>query len=1018
MPVRNSEAVIKERHSGLFWWLSRRRETNVKSWLLVGITGFWFMLCSAHANHGEAPSVHDFFKETFTTREGLPHNTVNDITQTADGYLWFATWEGAARFNGREFQIFDRSPITGLPDSGIRALDASESVGLAVAGARGGFALHHQYDWQAIGPLPTIINQALITSDDSVWLATEGSGVYRYHPQQGLQQYNTVKNGDTADALQALAEIPGVGVVAGGTHGLFILSQNQLNQGVEASFEPISGSAALDNIRVLSLLWEATDQQLLIGTEAGLYRWQAGAITTVDPRLDDLRVSQILRASDGSLWLGTLDRGLFRLGEHGLEHLNAPKDLPNSRVVALYEDRERSIWVGTNGGLVRLREAPFQTITRDDGLSDNFIRTLLPLGEQTIMVGTSVGLSTIEAEQVRPYQGPRELRTPSVLSLAKTDAHLWVGTYASGIFRTELSTGAVTDQSRANVLHVTQAEGLPVNEIRAILPRPNGDVWVGTAQGLARLKFTPTGQLRDIETFTHADGLPGNFLIALTATPDGRIWIGTGDGAAVMTAVDTDTPVITPLALRQLDGAAYTFGFHYQASANTLWLATDRGLVHYPLSANDADAEVPAPSIIGRAQGLPFDKYFAVTIDNLDHIWLSSNRGLVRFELSAALEVVNNQREQVVPDIFGEADGMLSSQANGGSSPTIAQTADGRVWFATATGVATVQPERLVSAVQSAPPVVIEGFEADGRSLPLTNTQALAAATNRVTIRYAGLGYVMPQRVRYFTMLEDFDEDWVARGNLTTAEYTNLPPGNYVFKVRAFYPGTEEISAEAQLNFHITPAVYHYKSFWFALLLAALLLVWLALRYREGRLRITERKLRELVAEKTQELARQAREDQLTRLANRRAFDEQLEREFERAERYQKPLCLAIIDIDFFKRINDDYSHAQGDLALQLIAKELQLAARQVDFLARWGGEEFVILLPETTLEEAVLACERIRSHIAKADFSTVAADLKLTVSIGLAGNEQIDSRDKLIQRADEALYLAKRAGRNCLRTA
>jgi diguanylate cyclase (GGDEF)-like protein len=170
--------------------------------------------------------------------------------------------------------------------------------------------------------------------------------------------------------------------------------------------------------------------------------------------------------------------------------------------------------------------------------------------------------------------------------------------------------------------------------------------------------------------------------------------------------------------------------------------------------------------------------------------------------------------------------------------------------------------------------------------------------------------------------------------------------------------------------------------------------------------------LEELQA-KGQLLERQSREDALTGVANRRHFDERLTAEIERAQRYAHPLCLLLIDLDHFKRINDSAGHAAGDAVLLRAAREMAQHARATDFLARIGGEEFALLLPEQGTDGAQVVAEHLREAIAAVDYGAIAPGLHVTASIGIAMLREGEGRDPLLRRADTALYAAKNAGRN-----
>jgi diguanylate cyclase (GGDEF)-like protein len=151
--------------------------------------------------------------------------------------------------------------------------------------------------------------------------------------------------------------------------------------------------------------------------------------------------------------------------------------------------------------------------------------------------------------------------------------------------------------------------------------------------------------------------------------------------------------------------------------------------------------------------------------------------------------------------------------------------------------------------------------------------------------------------------------------------------------------------------------------------------------------------------------------DSLTGIANRRAFDERYATAYETARRYERPLSLVFVDVDHFKAINDTQGHPTGDAVLHVVAQRIAAATRQTDFVARIGGEEFAILLPETPLFESIQFCEKIRATIASEDV----VGQHVTVSLGVANmpHSHAQGSSELFNAADQALYRAKTNGRN-----
>lgn len=157
----------------------------------------------------------------------------------------------------------------------------------------------------------------------------------------------------------------------------------------------------------------------------------------------------------------------------------------------------------------------------------------------------------------------------------------------------------------------------------------------------------------------------------------------------------------------------------------------------------------------------------------------------------------------------------------------------------------------------------------------------------------------------------------------------------------------------------------------------------------------------------------QALRDPLTNLPNRLAYDERISVEYNRWFRYKEPLTVIIWDIDLFKQINDKYGHKAGDRTLALVAQLILNNSRNTDFAARFGGEEFVMLLPNTTAEKALLPAEKIREKVADSDFNYQGESIKLTISCGISEFSDGDTFEDVFERADKALYLSKKEGRN-----
>ncbi|MCA1930535.1 two-component regulator propeller domain-containing protein, partial [Rheinheimera sp.] len=433
-----------------------KRSTGLCSALLL--LQLW--LCLPFNAVAATAALTDYFRESWNTRQGLPHNTINSISQTPDGYLWFATWEGVARYNGREFKVFGREQQTGLPDSGIRALHLDPKGRLLLGGSRGGVALLEDQQWRPVDPVSSLVNEVRGDAKGQLWVGTEGGGLFCLQTDGTRQQW-TRHHGLPSNTIYSLFNDDKDGLWVGTAEGLVHLQQGKLNPVPQSPKIPVFALANYNN-------------SLYLGTERGLYQRQGNDFVLVQAELQQTAISRLLVDHQGDLWIGTVEEGIFRLSNYGLEQLTARHGMPNNRVLTIFEDHEHSIWLGTNGGLFRLRDAPFTTLSTEQGLPDNFVRTVLQHSDGSLWIGTARGVARylngklVTEKNLVPEQ--------SVLSLAETSSgDVLIGTYAAGLFI--YSSGQVTKL-------VDRNSGLLSNEVRAILPLQDGSIWIGTAQGL------------------------------------------------------------------------------------------------------------------------------------------------------------------------------------------------------------------------------------------------------------------------------------------------------------------------------------------------------------------------------------------------------------------------------------------------------------------------------------------------------------------------------------------------------
>lgn len=934
---------------------------------------------------------------SWDTRDGLPHNSVNNIAQDRDGYLWLATWEGPVRFNGREFSVFDDLNVLQMPESGVLGVvadPASRSVWFS--GPRGGMTHFDGSQWQGMDNAPGFVFQLARDHQNNIWAAASSGGVARYTGQQRTRVYTT-DDGLPEGFVYRLYMAPAQGerperLWVGTSGGLAFY---------DAASDSFVHDTSFPNEQVRGLLLHSSGM-MLVSSENGLYfQNNPGEPFTPWPDIGGgaLRgpVTALAEGPYGGIWFGTFTRGLGRITADGLSWIDTNSGLPNPQVLSIFKDRENNMWVSTHSGLVQLRDALFTSYTETHGVQGNFVRAIAVDTQQRIWLGSNQGLSVKENSAFSPAVADPEFNPISILALAAaTDGGMYVGGYNKGLFK--VVDGEVVAQ-------LGRDHGLTRNEVRGIYVLTPQRLILGIPSGFAVVDDTPDGFELVGEYNDPAGHLPATVTDVVLVSDTEAFFTSTMGITQVSMVGEPDAWLFEHIDLAAFTPArnAFSATLHEQQ----VWFATDRGLVMYDL--NDQRWHW-----IGREQGLPFDKYFNIVFDEQDNLWLGSNRGVTVVGGDSMAVLLAGVQSQVQTFHFREAEGLVSSQVNTGG-PSSLRDSYGRLWFATALGASKVDGFEFSQSDVVPPTSVIERALADGK--PLHTGVSLPADTQRLEFYFAGLGYRMTDHIQYQVKLRGFDSDWVSQDQQVSTQYTALPPGEFEFLVRSRYPGGVW-SEPANLQFQRQPQVWQTLWFWVLVVSAVVGLVYAVFYWRTYQLEQTERELKRLVAEKTRALELLANEDPLTKLANRRAFDQRVQQEVARAKREMTPLCIAIIDLDHFKAINDNFTHSIGDSVLVQVGEVLTANLRNVDFIARWGGEEFAVLFPNATPQEAKVVCERLRKALAATRFKQLPEGWKVTMSIGLTELVQGYNYDKALVDADNALYRAKESGRNQLQIA
>jgi ligand-binding sensor domain-containing protein len=706
--------------------------------------------------------------------------TIQAIAQTPDGYLWLGTMEGVLRFDGVRTTRF-AGAAAGLPSDNVWGLQADSQGRVWIATHGGGVAVWDKGTTKtfstASGLNHDLIRPIIEARDGAIWIGTN-AGVSYY--KDGRWKHLGVKEGLAAGAVWALAAAPEGGVWVGAM-GLNFCE----NAGCRVVRQEKDGLPA-NGVTSLAV---ARNGDVWVGMWSGVSRRHDGQWT--DWRSGHGLPSHAVRAiredRDGNIWLGT-QGGLTRFRDGAFSALMKDQGAASAYVRALYEDGEGTLWVGAvSAGLTALANGQFLNIGETEGLPHRNVRLVLesPAGDLLASGGTSLSLSRIrdgrvEALPALPSQGIRSL----ALDPADPEA-LWIGLASHTV--------VYWKEGRGVVHSYTPKEGLVASAPARLHVDRSGALWAGGLDGLSERR---NGAWR---VYTTAQGLQSSSIFSITDGRDGTVWIGTSAGVALW----RDGSVSTSLARNP--GPRTSVYSLYQDADGVLWAGTNDGLwrlenenwTHFDL-----------------AHGFCSDTTNFLIEDDLGFFWATSPKGLCRVERRALNAFARGESRALPWRLYDRSDGIRDTDFGVGHSPKGWKTRDGRLLFASSGGIVAVDPRKL--HVGSAPPATIEALTADNVPVVLNAPIALGPGRPRLEFRFTALTLVAPEKLRFKYKLEGFDPDWIEAAGHRLASYTNIPPGDYTFRVNSVTSDGIWNESGTPLHFRMKPQFW--ETSWFRIL--------------------------------------------------------------------------------------------------------------------------------------------------------------------------------------------------------
>ncbi|HTV04064.1 MAG TPA: two-component regulator propeller domain-containing protein [Acidobacteriaceae bacterium] len=757
-----------------------------RRWSRIRLASLFFLTCIGTA------MAQQYQLRKWTVENGLPQNVIRGIAQAPDGYLWIATLNGVARFDGVRFILFNRSNTPGIDSNRFSSMVQGRNGDLWLGIEDGALTRYHNGIFHTYGPADGIpANSVRGTTRDTaghIWILSENL-ILKWNSKTG--EFLDVTPGEVKLNYQPL-RWQDAGFWGCGKSTLYIFTQGRLLNYALPEWLPENSIWAVGIDGAGDTWIETFDgrQGLIPVNEKEVqhvdprhprpiaYRDAHGRVWTahVGPRLTlfldfvssgrptTIQYTRLMEDREGNIWVGTEGNGLYQLQEQIINVYSKTQGLIDQNIYPIYQDQSGAIWLGAwSTGLSCFRDGHFTNYTTADGLPGRLVSALGGDREGDLWVGTHGGLAIFRGGRFRKTDV--QLPDGAVVDAILEDrgGTMWFGTtnglvvYRNGPSRT-----------------LTQQDGLASNDVRVIIESASGDFWVGGYGGLTRIHG---GQFTH---WTEQDGLPSNNIRALYEDRDGVLWIGTYDGG-----------------LGRFKNGKFT---RY----------TQR-------------------------DGLFDDGVFQILEDGRGNLWMSSNRGIYRVSKQELNEFAEGKRTTITSVAYGKADGMLNVECNGGMWPAGIKARDGKLWFPTQDGAAVIDP-RLVHVNPQPPPVVIEAAYLDHVRAPIHGSLRIPPNKENLEIEYTALSFIHSAQIRFRYQLEGLDSHWIDAGSRRTAYYSHLPPGSYTFHVIA--DNSDGVWNHVGQSLKVIVLAPFYRTWWFftleALVVAAV--ITLAVYYRISQL--------------------------------------------------------------------------------------------------------------------------------------------------------------------------------------
>lgn len=743
---------------------------ELKNRLILMLVLFFFLIGYSPAifSLDQQKNISQYLIDSYSTADGLPQNSILSIVQTDDGYLWMGTYEGLVRYNGLDFETFNKKNVSNIKNNSISSL-CKDSKNRLWIGTPDGLICYRNEKFVRYSVEDGLVGNFILKiyedSNKKIWIGTTdglslkiGKNFKNYTKENGLA-HNYI--------LRIVDDINGNLLVSTGKIGFDLIKKDRVlhystKNGLTSNF--------------IRALYRLKDGRILIGMRGGgISVFENEKISKFKPEheLSTKDVMAIYQDVHKTIWIGTEKSGLYCYKNDLFSNRSLNQKGKNSLIRTFLEDREGSLWIGSKSGLFRIMDGKYSEFNSKNILPFNTVRTVFEDKKGTLWLGSEEkGLFTFNINSLSSKYKKINIHNHNVRSITEDkDGVIWYGTLGNGVFKI----------IENNIEQYSTSNGLSNNFVRVVFADSRNGIWVGTNGGGVNL--IKNG---NIIKYSTKNGLSDDFIYSINEDIYGRIWIGTYSGG--LNRIDGNKITVYGQNSGLKDNIYWAI---YPDKNGSVWFGTNGGGLFWFKDGKFFNFNTEH----GLYSDLAFQIIEASILDKdsgkkLDYLWMNCNNGVFIINKKEIEAYVPGKSKNLKCKVFGILSRNIGIIGGGPAQPAGWKGKDGKIYFSGKNGLSVFNPENIY--INKVPPGVIisklevDRIKVDGIDYNNKKAVKIPPGKKRFEFFYTGLSYINAKEINYKYKIEGIDKNWVNAGTERRALYMNIPPGHYSFKLMAF----------------------------------------------------------------------------------------------------------------------------------------------------------------------------------------------------------------------------------------